>query len=384
MKITSIEAVPFRLQPRRDFKWAGLQIQLGGFVLVRIRTDDGLVGYGEATPLPDWGGDHGRRSGETQGTVVSIINDVLAPCLIGQDPLSITAACARMNRAAIGHTYAKCAIDIALHDIWGKALGVPVYQLLGGASRDGVQVAHMVGLMPDNDALDEAAGAVADGITAFQIKGGVDAERDIRLIRLLRQELGPRVTLRLDANQGYRHVKTAIAVIRALEESGLDFIEQPVMGMRPMAEVTQSVPVPVVADESCWNAADALEVVSTRAADCISIYLAKAGGIQAASRVAAVGEAAGLRSDVNGSIESAIGNAANLHLALAMPSITMAAVIPISAPAGTHPCRVGGNYYEDDVVIAPFAIRDGRLLPLDKPGLGIDIDEAKLARFIDA
>src|SRR6266567_2688761 len=130
MHIISIDAVPFRLQPRRDFKWAGLQIQLGGFVLVRIHTDEGITGYGEATPLPDWGGDHGRRSGETQGTVVSIIKDVLAPALIGQDPLQVTASVARMNKAVVGHTYAKCAIDIALHDICGKALGVPVYQLL--------------------------------------------------------------------------------------------------------------------------------------------------------------------------------------------------------------------------------------------------------------
>jgi len=381
MKITSIDAVPFRLQPRRDFKWAGLQIPLGGFVLVRIRTDDGVVGYGEATPLPDWGGDHGRRSGETQGTVVSIIDQVLAPALLGQNPLKVAAAVGRMNRAVVGHSYAKCAIDIALHDIWGKALGVPVHQLLGGTCRDSVEVAHMVGLMPEPDALAEATGAAEDGIRAFQIKGGEDPARDIRLIRRLRAELGDGITLRLDANQGYRHVKTAIEVIKALEDSGLDFIEQPVMGMRPMAEVTRAVPVPVVADESCWNAADALELVETRAADCISIYLAKAGGILAARHVAAVGEAAGLRSDVNGSIESAIGNAANLHFALAMPSVSMAAVIPISAPAGTHPYRVGGNYYEDDVVTAPFPVKDGRLLPLDKPGLGIDVDERKLERF---
>ena len=381
MKIVSIDAIPFRLRPRRDFKWAGLAIQLGGFVLVRIRTDDGIVGYGEATPLPDWGGDHGRRSGETQGTVVSIIQDVLAPVLIGCDPLRVGEANACMQRAAIGHSYAKCAIDIALHDIWGKSLGVPVAQLLGGAVRDKVQVAHMVGLMPERDAMAEAEGAVEDGIRAFQIKGGVDAGRDIRLIRQLRKTLGDGVTLRLDANQGYRHIKTAIGVIKELEDSGLDFIEQPVTGMRAMAEVTRAVPVPVVADESCWNAADALEVAQAGAADCISIYLAKAGGILGARHVAVVGEAAGLRSDVNGSIESGIGNAANLQFALATPSVSMAAVIPISAPAGSHPYRIGGNYYEDDVITAPFPVQDGYLLPLDKPGLGIEVDEAKIEQF---
>jgi len=384
MKITAIDAFPFRLRPRREFKWTGLQLQLGGFVVVRVRTDEGLVGYGEATPLPDWGGDYGRRSGETQATVVAIIKDVLAPVLVGQNPLNVTAAVARMHRATVGNSYAKCAIDIALHDLWGKALGVPLYQLLGGACREAVPVAHMIGLMPDNEALAEAAGAASDGIRAFQVKGGENPERDVRLIRQLRLELSDGIVLRLDANQGYQDIKTAIRVIQTLAEVGLDFIEQPVMGLQAMAEVTHHVSVPVVADESCWNAADALELIQSRAADRISIYLAKSGGVQGAVRVAALGEAAGLASDVNGSIESGIGNAANLHFALAMPSVSMAAVIPVSAPVGTHPYHIGGHYYEDDVINAPFAVRDGMLLPLDKPGLGIEVDERKLETFRDA
>ncbi len=85
--------------------------------------------------------------------------------------------------------------------------------------------------------------------------------------------------------------------------------------------------------------------------------------------------------DVNGSIESGIGNAANVHFALATPAVQLASVIPISAPAGAHPYRIGGRYYEDDIVTAPFAVRDGAILPLDGPGLGIEIDEAKLERF---
>lgn len=382
MKITSIEAIPFNLPPRRDFKWAGLAGSLGRFVLIRVRTDQGLVGYGEATPQPDWGGDYGRRNGETQLSVVNTVKEALAPALFGCDPLDVIAASQRMDAAIKGNAYAKCAVDMALHDIAGKAAGLPLYKMLGGAVREDVPVAHMVGLMPEADALEEAAGAVADGIGAFQIKGGVDPERDIRLIAALRKQLGDGIKLRLDANQGYRHVKTAVRVVEALHDSGLNFIEQPVEGLGNMAEVTRQVHVPVIADESCWNAADALDLVAARAADCISIYLAKAGGFVGARRVAAIADAAGLRCDVNGSIESAIGNAANVHFALAMPCVTLPAVIPVSAPAGQNPCGIGGHYFEDDVITEAFPFAKGSLLPLDMPGLGLEIDEAKLKRYL--
>jgi len=216
MKITSIEASPFRLPPRRDFKWAGLQVDLGGFVLVRLTTDEGVIGYGEATPLPDWGGDFGRHSGETLETVTALINGQLGPALIGTDPTAVTAARASMDKVAVGNAYAKCAVDIALHDAWGKIVGLPVYKLLGGAVRDSVAVAHMVGLMHEKEAIAEAVGAARDGVTSLQIKGGVDAERDIRLIAILRRELGAGITLRLDANQGYGQGKNATREVRRL------------------------------------------------------------------------------------------------------------------------------------------------------------------------
>jgi L-alanine-DL-glutamate epimerase-like enolase superfamily enzyme len=381
MKITSIEASAFRLPSRRSFKWAGLQVDLGGFVLVRVNTDQGLVGYGEATPLPDWGGDFGRRSGETLATVMSMVNDIFGPALRGTDPAAVTLARQTLDSLVVGNNYAKCAVDIALHDLWGKSVGQPIYRLLGGAVRAGVPVAHMIGLMSESDAASEGIGAVADGVRALQVKGGVDAERDIRLVRDLRRELGPEVTLRLDANQGYGHAKQACQIVARLVDAGADLVEQPSVGLPYMAEVTAHSTVPVIADESCWDVADALEIVRQRAADRISIYLAKAGGFVGARAVAAVAEAQRMPCDVNGSLESAIGNAANIHFALASTAVSGSSVIPISAPAGQHPYKVAGRYYEDDVVGEAFAVRDGALLPLDRPGLGIEIDLNKLARY---
>ena len=381
MKIRSIEASAFRLPNRRSFKWAGLQVELGNFVLVRVRTDEGLVGYGEATPLPDWGGDFGRRSGETLATVISMVNDIFAPALLGEDPTRVTSAHQKMDRLVVGNSYAKCAIDIALHDLWGKSVGQPIYRLLGGAVRDCVPVAHMIGLMQEAEAAKEGIAAIADGVRALQIKGGVDPERDIRLVRTLRKELGAEVTLRLDANQGYGHPKEASRVVARLADAGVDLVEQPTVGLAFLSEVTAGATVPIIADESCWDIADALEVVRHRAADCISIYLAKAGGFVGARGVAAVAESQRIACDINGSIESAIGNAANTHFVLAHPAVTLASVIPISAPAGTHPCAVAGRYYEDDVLSEAFAVKDGAILPLNRPGLGIEVDEDRLSKY---
>jgi len=381
MKILSVTASAFRLPPRRDFRWAGLQVDLGGFVLVRIETDEGVTGFGEATPLPDWGGDFGRHSGETLATVIAMVNDVFAPVLVGTDPTAVTAARAAMDRVAIGNVYAKCAVDIALHDAWGKIVGLPVYKLLGGAVRDSVAVAHMIGLMNEKEAVTEGVAAAADGVASLQVKGGVDADRDVRLVATLRRELGDGITLRLDANQGYGGAKDAIRTVRRLADAGVDLVEQPAAGLRAMAEVTAVSTVPIIADESCWDINDALDLTAARGADCISIYLAKAGGFVGARKVAHVAEALSMRCDVNGSIESAIGNAANVHFALAHRAVSLGSVIPISAPAGTHPYAVAGRYYEDDVLTAPMQVRDGAILPLDAPGLGIEIDEAKLACF---
>ena len=381
MKITSIEAFPIRLPARRDFKWAGLRENLGGFALVRLTTDDGVTGWGEATPLPDWGGAAGRRGGETQATVCSMVRDVLAPVVLGLDVCDVTAARLAMDRAAIGNSYAKVSIDIAMHDAWGKTLGQPVYRLLGGKVREAVPFAHMVGLMDHGDAMDEALGALADGCTALQIKGGVDAERDIALVAELRREAGDGPFLRVDANQGYRSARFAIDTLARLRDAGADGCEQPGANMAAMVEITRRGALPVMADESCWDAVDAMDVVGQGAADWISIYLAKAGGITGARRVDAIAHTMNIRTDVNGSIESAIGNAANVHFALAAPSVTLPCVIPVSAPAGAHPCKVAGNYYTDDILAAPMALRDGAILPLDAPGLGLEIDEAKIARY---
>ena len=384
MKISKIETIPFKLPVRREFKWAGLQESVGGFVCVKITTDEGIVGYGEATPLPDWGGDYDRRGGETLNTVIDITQNVIAPVLIGTDPTNITNAHLKVNRVLRGNSYAKCAIDIALHDITGKALGVPIYKLLGGKVRENVPIGHMIGLMSNEEALIEAKGAYDDGIRAFQIKGGEDAKRDIELVHTLRSSLGDEVFLRLDINKGHRRPKHTLKVLEAMRLNGkdlLDMVEQPVEGFDHMAAVTARCSIPTIMDEGCWNCVDAIEAIRRRSTDAISIYLAKAGGLQPAGHIAVIAQKFNMQCDVNGSLESGIGTAANIHFAVAQPAVELPAVISINAPAGQHAYKFGGHFYEDDIIAEALPVKDGCLLPLENPGLGINVDLEKLEKY---
>jgi L-alanine-DL-glutamate epimerase-like enolase superfamily enzyme len=381
--IESIEIIEIRLPLRRDSRWRGLTEEIGRSCVIRVHDSEGRIGHGEATALASWGGDWGSRYGETPTTVRHIVGDLLAPALRGVQPFEIERAGKLMDDAVRGHVYAKAAVEMALWDLQGLTVGLPAYKLLGGAVRDGVVVSHMLGIMRPSDAVAEATAAAAEGIRAFQVKGTGEANRDVELIRALRAALGPDILLRLDANQGYRGLggKATAAIMRRLEEAGVDMIEQPGEGVREMARAHSAASVPVIADESCWSPHDVVELAERDAADVISIYLAKAGGIAGAKRVATLAAVYGFPCDVNGSLESAIGNAANLHFAISTPAVTLPCVIPATSPGPGVNDSVAGNYYTDDLVSVAFPFRDGILHPPDGPGLGIVIDEDRLDAY---
>ncbi|HEX8967008.1 MAG TPA: enolase C-terminal domain-like protein [Chloroflexota bacterium] len=382
VRVTLVETIQLRLTPRQDYRWAGLQVGLGTFVIVRVRSDQGLVGYGETVPLIDWGGDYARYAGESAATVQHVIQAYLAPATVGRDVAELAVLVREWDRRVRGHPYAKVALEIALFDLLGKARGVPVYELLGGRFRGRVPIAHMIGLMPVEAAIAEAEGAVAEGVKALQVKGGVDPERDISVVREVRRAVGDGIVLRLDANQGYGTAKPALRILNCLQDAGVDVVEQPVEGLAEMAKVTRQTPgITILADESAWTPRDALDVVLAGAADGVSVYVAKAGGLTRARMVASIAEAAGLPCDVNGSIELGIANAASLHLAAAAPAMNLASVIPVNAPSGTGSTRVAGRYYADDVVCEPFVYDHGDVLVPSGTGLCIEVDESKLERY---
>jgi muconate cycloisomerase len=286
-----------------------------------------------------------------------------------------------MDLAVKGYPYAKAALDEALHDIKGKALGVPVYQLLGGLVRDQIPIAHSLGWLDYDEATSEAAAAVGEGIKTIKIKVGRDAVYDLRIVQEVRQTIGPELDIVVDANQGWPTPKYAIAILRRMEEYGIRYAEQPVEGLAQMARVAQAVDVPIMADESAWTAQDVLEIVERGAADMISLYTTKPGGLFKAKKVAAVAEAAGLPLNVNGSHETGVGNAGNLHLVASTAAVTEAGVFPVTSLRDDQPTQMAGRMYLDDIVTRPFEYRDGCLIVPRSPGLGVELDMGKIAEY---
>ena len=381
MKIQSIETIPVRLPTRRVHQWANLKTPIGVYLLVKLETDDGWTGLGEAPALKDWGGDHMRYYGETPASVAAVIRDILAPSLVGEDPRRIEWIHTLMDQAVKGYPYSKAAIDMALYDVAGKAAGVPAYQLLGGLYRESVPISHSIGLMDMDEAVAEVQRVKAEGIRTIKLKGGVEPKRDVELLRRVREALGPDMNLTVDANNGYKSAKEAVQTTKAMEPYNILYMEQPVEGLDAMAEVTRRVDTPVMADESAWTTWDVLEIIEKKAADIISIYTTKPGGLLKAKKVAAIAEAAGFPCNVNGSVEMGVGNAANVHLAASTAAANLACVIPVTTPDAEATGRIAGIYYKDDIVTEPFEFADGAVKVSHRPGLGVELDEEKVERY---
>jgi L-alanine-DL-glutamate epimerase-like enolase superfamily enzyme len=382
LKIRGGEVFIVALPIRRPHHWVGHTARLGeGYAVLRLELESGVVGWGEAQVIGTWGGDHGARYGETPKMTATAIKEILLPAIAGSNVTEIEQLHARMNRALRGYPYAKAAIDVAVHDAIGKIYGVPVYQLLGGKVRDGTALAHSIGIMDAAAAAHEAAEVIAEGITTIKVKIGVEAERDIKVVAAVRQAIGNAGKIRVDANQGYRTWREAVRVIAAMEEYDLVYVEQPVEGLRAMAEVSARINVPVMADESAWTAEDVLEIVRLNAAQMLSVYYTKPGGLAHAKRLLAVAGAASLPCDINGSAEMGIGVAADLHLAVSSPEIVLPGTIPVTSTAEKVVTKVAGHKYLDDLIKTPFRFEKGLLYVPDGPGLGIEVDEAKIAKY---
>jgi len=380
-RITAVSTMIVQLPTRREHRWTGLTEPIGRYILTRIVDADGRSGWGEAAALKDWGGEFGRYFGESVSIVDLVIQRYLAPAVIGLDPLDIVELHARMDAVIKGYPYAKAAIEFAAYDLAGKRLNVPVHMLLGGRARTHVPVTHSIGLISVEEAEKEAAQVAAEGIRTIKVKIGVDPRRDIDMVRAVRNAAGPDVDICVDANEGYKTPGEAVTILREMEKSRLKYAEQPCMGIERIAEVARAIDTPVMADESGWNAHDAIQIAEQHAIDIVSIYTTKPGGLYRAMEVAAVCRAAGILCNVNGSIETGVGNLANVQFAAASPAVTLSCVIPISTPAEYQQGRIGGTYYRDDLIRAPMKVVDGAIEVPIAPGMGIEVDEAKVEKY---
>lgn len=382
LTIERLETFVVALPPRRPHFWVGLDSPAGnGYVVTKVMLCDGSVGWGEAQAIRTWGGDNARRYGETPVTTVALIHNCLKPALSGVDVRQLEVVHQKMNRALRGYPYAKAAVEVALLDALGHSFRLPVYQLLGGKVRDRIPLAHSIGLMEADVAAREAAQVVEEGITTLKVKIGVDVERDVKVVRAVRDAIGARARIRVDANQGYRNWREGAEAVKRMEEFDILYAEQLVDGLAGMAEISARSNVPIMADESAWTDKDVVEIAQRRAAEYLSVYYTKPGGLVPAKRLLAVAGAFQMQCDINGSGEMGVGNAANVHLAASSPEITLAGTIPVTSTVEVQRTKVAGRKYLDDIVRQPFEYEEGHLVVPTGYGLCIEVDEEKLQKY---
>lgn len=363
MKIERIEAIPYAIPYTHPLKFASGEVETAEHVLIRIHTDDGLVGTADAPPRP-------YTYGETQDSIVSIVEKVFAPQLVGLEVLDRGKVRAVLDRT-IHNQVAKGTVDIALWDLIGKSLGTPVHRLLGGYT-DRLRVSHMLGFRPAQELLEEALRFGEEyGITTFKLKvGRRPLALDIEACHVLRAGLGDDVELYLDANRGWT-ANEAMEVLRRTEGLGITRLEEPCDAKEAMSRqrLVSKSPIPIVGDESVPTAGDASRELLSGGCNSICIKTARSGFTEAQE---ILGLCTGLGVDVTmgNQIDTQIGSLATVTFGAAHEAT--------SRRAGEL-----SNFLDmaDDLLTDPIRIVDGTIGVRDLPGVGAEVDEDKLARY---
>ncbi|MBF6185892.1 MULTISPECIES: mandelate racemase/muconate lactonizing enzyme family protein [Nocardia] len=363
MKITRVEAIPFAIPYRKPLRFASGEVHTAEHVLVRVHTDDGVVGVAEAPPRP-------FTYGETQDSIVAVIRKLFAPQVVGLTLLQRETVAARLART-VGNPAAKAALDMAIWDALGRTLDVQVTELLGGYT-DRLRVSHMLGF-------DDPAAMVAEaqrmrerhGITTFKVKvGRRPIGLDLAVVRALREGLGEEVELYVDGNRGWTASESARAM-REMADLGLLFAEElcpadDVLGRRWLVS---QLDVPFIADESVPTPADVTREVLAGSATAISIKTARTG-FTGSQRVHHLAEGLGLEVVMGNQIDGQIGSLCTVAFGAAFP-LTSRRAAELS------------NFLDmsDDLLTEPLDIRGGELTVRPGAGHGAEIDPDKLARY---
>ena len=353
MKITAIKAGILLTPLKTPFKTAVRSVSDMTDVVVRIETDEGLAGWGSAPPTD-------KVTGDTVGSITGALEASINPALTGMDPCNLEECLDALDASIQRNTSAKAAVDIALHDLWARSLGQPAWRLWGGSGKV-VRSDVTVSINSPEEMARDAADAAAEGFDTIKVKLGIDAELDFQRLRAIRGAVGGNVQIRVDANQGWT-AKEAVRLIHRMCDDGLDIelVEQPVPAhdLDGLSFVTANVPIPVVADESCWSPADALQILQRRAADMVNVKLMKCGGIRAARRIVDIAAAMDAEVMIGAMLEGKISTAAAVHLASTYGNITK---IDLDGPTLAASDPVDGGPAHAGPEIAPG----------DGPGFGV-------------
>lgn len=361
IKITEVESIPIRVPFRTPFKIAtGGPRPASESMLVRIRTDAGLVGIGETQA---W-----RRQGsvETLASLKEVIDHHLAPRLIGRSPFEINALMHDLDEAIYHSLYAKAPVGDALYDLQGKMLGLPVHMLLGGPCRTYLRGCAVLTIKDDWGAIREEAEAFwARGFVSFTMKVGLDLGADVRNVSELRKAF-PDAIIRVDANASMQF-DAALKLLEGIKPYDIDAAEQLIAlwDVEGMAELARRIEIPLMADECVSSDHDLMRVIERRAARVVQTKVAKNGGIHHSKRLWALADAAGLRIYPGNHPSTSIATASVVHLAAAWPGELL-----------DGPFAVGiTGAFSADTVTQPLTMEGSHVLVPSGPGLGVTLDE---------
>jgi o-succinylbenzoate synthase len=361
VRIARIGWVRFDLPFHRQFQTAHGPIATRSGVLLRLQADDGTEGFGEAAPLPGFGG-------EPLAAVLAGVQD-LGPKLVGR---SLAEAAATATGLVAARPALAFALDTALHDLRAQGAAVPVARLLGGDPTRPVPINAVIGDADPADAAAAARRAADAGFGCVKLKVGVAGAADAEVARVgaVRAALGPSRRLRLDANEAWT-VEAAIAIIRAAEPFDLELVEQPVdrRDLTGLARVRAALGVPIAADEAVGTVANARAVIAAGAADVLVVKPMLAGGLGPARDLIDLATAAGLRALVTTTLDGGVGVAAALHLAAALPSPALASGLATASLLAA------------DLLQVPLAVDAGTMRVPPLPGLGVRLDPAQVQRY---
>jgi muconate cycloisomerase len=368
MKITRLEAIPVRVPLKTDriAITAHGRHAVSEYVILKMHTDEGLIGLGEATVQALW-------SGETAQTCVGLLQNQITEIVVGKDPNDIQKIMADLNHHVKFNPFTKACIEMALWDILGKARNLPLYELLGGKCHDKIPMKMMIGGFDPKQAAKLAETFLEWGVGCLKVKVGLVPKEDLERVEAVRAVAGMELPMTIDSNCGWS-APVARKILPQFERFQLILIEQPTRSgdWATMSELRRISPAPLMADENVWTLVEAYQAAAHQAVDIISVYPGKNGGIMNAKKIAHVAHSADMGCHIGSNLELGIASAAMLHLAASTPEIE----------SHKYPADIlGPCYHETDLLAEPLQIGPKFAVVPDKPGLGVELDDQLLKRY---